>query len=197
MCNGGVLGHPLIEFTLEEVKPFAIVRKAPAQNQEKDFFKQRRDLELINRKDPHDGRQLLGIHNHSHENLGSGLLPGNLAVSENLQDSNIRYNHYHSWIPYCHHISLLRFLSSKGLWMGSYTQCSRFAAFRRLILGVQDKTIPGGYCPSTKSLFEYIGIVNIPLDLLCVLYPMPILWKLQMPIQKKIVISGILALGLA
>ena len=59
-----------------------------------------------------------------------------------------------------------------------------------------DKTIDGGQCGDTTKYYLAIGIVNMIIDLSIVLLPMPILWKLQMPTNKKLAVSGILMLGL-
>lgn len=59
-----------------------------------------------------------------------------------------------------------------------------------------DKTIPGGVCGSSTDAYLSIAIVNLVIDVAVVVLPMPVLWKLQMPIGKKIAISAILSLGL-
>lgn len=59
-----------------------------------------------------------------------------------------------------------------------------------------DKTIPGGVCGSSTQAYLSIAIVNLTIDLFVVFLPMPVLWKLQMPVRKKMVISAILGLGL-
>lgn len=59
-----------------------------------------------------------------------------------------------------------------------------------------DKAIPGGRCVHYKPIYEIIGVINIPLDFAVVCYPMPILWKLQMPTSKKLIVSGIISIGL-
>ncbi|MCJ1373405.1 hypothetical protein MMC20_004633 [Loxospora ochrophaea] len=59
-----------------------------------------------------------------------------------------------------------------------------------------DKTIPGGHCGDATKNYLAIGIVNMIIDFSIVALPMPILWKLQMPFEKKMAVSGILSLGL-
>lgn len=59
-----------------------------------------------------------------------------------------------------------------------------------------DPTIPGGSCGDQKSLDLFIGVFNLLLDVALVALPMPVLWGLQMSRQKKVVISGIFAMGI-
>jgi hypothetical protein len=59
-----------------------------------------------------------------------------------------------------------------------------------------DKTIEGGVCGSSRNAYLAIAIVNLLIDLAVVSLPMPVLWKLQMPIRKKVTISAIIGLGL-
>lgn len=59
-----------------------------------------------------------------------------------------------------------------------------------------DKKISGGKCGDQKSLDLYIGIVNLLLDVCVVVLPMPVLWGLQMAINKKLMLSGMFGLGI-
>ncbi|KAI1439380.1 hypothetical protein F5Y02DRAFT_405874 [Annulohypoxylon stygium] len=59
-----------------------------------------------------------------------------------------------------------------------------------------NKEIPGGVCGNSTDAYLAIGIVNLIIDFSLVLLPMPVLWRLQMPVGKKIAISAILGLGL-
>lgn len=58
-----------------------------------------------------------------------------------------------------------------------------------------DKTIPGGVCGDSTTAYLAIAIVNLIIDLMVLVLPMPVLWSLQMPFRKKAAISGILGLG--
>ena len=58
-----------------------------------------------------------------------------------------------------------------------------------------DHTIPGGTCGNQKALDLYIGIVNLLLDVTVVILPMPVLWGLQMAMNKKVVLSFMFGLG--
>ncbi|KAI0389464.1 hypothetical protein F5Y17DRAFT_448888 [Xylariaceae sp. FL0594] len=58
-----------------------------------------------------------------------------------------------------------------------------------------NKTIAGGVCGSSKDAYLAIGITNLIIDLCVVAVPMPVVWKLQMPTRKKVVVSAILGFG--
>ena len=59
-----------------------------------------------------------------------------------------------------------------------------------------DKTIPGGRCGDQKSLELYLGIFNLFLDVCLVVLPMPVLWGLQMALNKKLMLSSMFGLGI-
>lgn len=59
-----------------------------------------------------------------------------------------------------------------------------------------DPTIPGGSCGDQKSLDLFIGVFNLLMDVAVVILPMPVLWGLQMGVQKKIVLSAIFGMGI-
>ncbi|KAI1763407.1 hypothetical protein GGR53DRAFT_531632 [Hypoxylon sp. FL1150] len=59
-----------------------------------------------------------------------------------------------------------------------------------------NKTVPGGVCGDIKGAYLSTAIVNLAIDLAVVFLPMPVLWRLQMPIGKKLAVSAILGLGL-
>ena len=52
-----------------------------------------------------------------------------------------------------------------------------------------------GHCGTQKSLDLFIGIVNLVLDFTTVILPMPGVWRLQMPTNRKVVLSSVFALG--
>ena len=58
-----------------------------------------------------------------------------------------------------------------------------------------DQSIPGGYCGDQVAFELFIGIVNLLLDVTVVVLPMPVLWRLQMAMHRKAVLSGIFGLG--
>ncbi|KAK7744111.1 hypothetical protein SLS53_003632 [Cytospora paraplurivora] len=59
-----------------------------------------------------------------------------------------------------------------------------------------DKTIPGGVCGSQTKSYLAIAVANLFIDLALVSMPMPILWRLKMPVEKKVAVSAILGLGI-
>lgn len=54
----------------------------------------------------------------------------------------------------------------------------------------------GGSCGDQKFLDMYIAIFNLLLDVMVVILPMPILWRLQMARSKKMALSFILGIGI-
>ncbi|KAI0186725.1 hypothetical protein F4808DRAFT_447285 [Astrocystis sublimbata] len=59
-----------------------------------------------------------------------------------------------------------------------------------------DKSIEGGVCGDSTKAYLAIAITNLIVDVSLVFIPMPVLWALQLPIRKKIIISAILGFGL-
>lgn len=53
-----------------------------------------------------------------------------------------------------------------------------------------------GKCANTKAIELFSAAFNMVLDVWVVCLPLPIVWHLQMPKQKKIGISATFALGL-
>ncbi|KAH7384531.1 hypothetical protein BKA66DRAFT_80135 [Pyrenochaeta sp. MPI-SDFR-AT-0127] len=60
-----------------------------------------------------------------------------------------------------------------------------------------DPTIPGGYCGSREQLYMWHGTQNLLHDIILVAMPMPLLWKLHLPIGKKVSLIVIFAMGLS
>lgn len=61
-----------------------------------------------------------------------------------------------------------------------------------------DKTVENAHCLSRKALFGitmYQGVLMFLVDLTIIALPMPSIWKLQMPLRRKIVIAGLFSLG--
>ena len=59
-----------------------------------------------------------------------------------------------------------------------------------------DQTIPGGTCGDQKRLDVFIGVFNLLMDVAVVVLPMPVLWGLQMPMAKKLVLTGMFGMGI-
>ena len=51
-----------------------------------------------------------------------------------------------------------------------------------------NKYIPG-ICGDTTQAYEAVGILNLITDLTIIILPMPVLWKLQLPVAKKVALT--------
>lgn len=49
-----------------------------------------------------------------------------------------------------------------------------------------DKTIPNGHCANKLAAYRYVSIPNIVSDIAIIVLPIPTLWKLHLPIPKKV-----------
>lgn len=58
-----------------------------------------------------------------------------------------------------------------------------------------DPTVPG-HCGNTTAAYLAAHCVNLVLDIAVAIAPIPVLWQLQMKLEKKIGISLMFALGL-
>ena len=57
-----------------------------------------------------------------------------------------------------------------------------------------DKTIEGS-CANQTSIFLSAGVINLLIDVMIVTLPMPMLWRLRMPLGRKIALSGVFGMG--
>jgi hypothetical protein len=56
--------------------------------------------------------------------------------------------------------------------------------------------VPGGWCRQLTTE-EYTSVAfNLVIDLGIVILPMPVLWRLQMPLRNKIFVSVMFGIGL-
>ncbi len=53
-----------------------------------------------------------------------------------------------------------------------------------------------GTCGNQKALDMYIGISNLLIDVAVVILPMPVVWRLQMSLNRKLLVSGIFGMGI-
>lgn len=53
-----------------------------------------------------------------------------------------------------------------------------------------------GTCIDRISFFRWNGICNLLLDLLILYVPIPIIWRLELPLRQKWEMTGTFALGL-
>lgn len=61
---------------------------------------------------------------------------------------------------------------------------------------VYDTSIPGGRCIKQGAFYVSTATMTIFTDLLVVVIPMIIVYSLQMPLRRKLMVVGILCLGL-
>lgn len=59
-----------------------------------------------------------------------------------------------------------------------------------------DKTIRGGHCGNLVAFEEYTAILTAILDVMVIVLPLPILWKLQMGTKRKIELTMVFGVGL-
>ncbi|MCJ1266488.1 hypothetical protein MMC22_006373 [Lobaria immixta] len=59
-----------------------------------------------------------------------------------------------------------------------------------------DKSIPEGSCANENLAYLLFGITNLIIDALVLILPMPMLWRLHLPLSKKIGLAGMFGLGL-
>ena len=52
-----------------------------------------------------------------------------------------------------------------------------------------------GVCGDVEASSIAGGITNLALDTLVILLPIPLVWRLQMAIRKKLIVTGIFSLG--
>ena len=58
-----------------------------------------------------------------------------------------------------------------------------------------DRTIDGGHCGEQKHFDMFVAVFNLLLDLTTVVLPMPILWRLQMALGKRVALTLIFGMG--
>lgn len=59
-----------------------------------------------------------------------------------------------------------------------------------------DKTIPDGHCGNLLAFEAYTAILTVILDVMVIVLPLPIVWKLQMRTKRKIELSIVFGMGL-
>ncbi|KAI9148431.1 Satratoxin biosynthesis SC4 cluster protein [Paramyrothecium foliicola] len=59
-----------------------------------------------------------------------------------------------------------------------------------------DKSIPGGKCEGENLAYLIAGITNLVIDAFIVALPMPLLFRLQMSLSRKLSIAGMFSLGI-
>ena len=59
-----------------------------------------------------------------------------------------------------------------------------------------DRTIPNGRCVNQTQLFLATACLNLVLDVIIVLMPIPVVWSLQMSTLRKAAINAIFGMGI-
>lgn len=60
-----------------------------------------------------------------------------------------------------------------------------------------DNTIPGGKCANQPAAFLAIGILDLMVDLMVLVLPLPMIWNLQLPLTNKIALFAIFGVGVS
>lgn len=58
-----------------------------------------------------------------------------------------------------------------------------------------DTTIVGGHCIEQQKLYTVNTALNVTMDFAILILPIPLVWKTQMPLKKRLVVIGLFALG--
>ncbi|KAL4816806.1 hypothetical protein BDW67DRAFT_190591 [Aspergillus spinulosporus] len=75
-----------------------------------------------------------------------------------------------------------------GVFFASVFQCSP-------VQYTWDKEIPGGSCFDQQAFYRYVSPPNIFTDLMILVMPMPVVWRLQTTVTHKLAITGVFLLG--
>ena len=59
-----------------------------------------------------------------------------------------------------------------------------------------DVTIPGGHCANRDAGYLVVGIVDAVTDLLILILPMPMIWKLQIPRVRQVSLVVIFSIAI-
>ena len=59
-----------------------------------------------------------------------------------------------------------------------------------------DKSIKGGKCINITSCYRWAGVANLLIDLLVLLLPLPMIWRLQLSTRQKVSLSAVFLLGI-
>lgn len=123
--------------------------------------------------------------------IGLGVF-GSLAVSTVKISAVDLFNHIFPNKMF-HRISslLIGLLASYGIAfaIASLAACEPFA-FN------WDKEIKNGTCINTSKFYTAQTIIGVVFDVIVVALPMPLLWGLQMKVQRKVALTCIFGIGL-
>jgi hypothetical protein len=64
-------------------------------------------------------------------------------------------------------------------------------------LGYNWNLLPSdGHCGNQQSAYAAVGVTDILTDVMILILPLPMIWRLQLPIGNKIALAGLLCLGI-
>ncbi|KAK0637483.1 hypothetical protein B0T17DRAFT_480937 [Bombardia bombarda] len=81
------------------------------------------------------------------------------------------------------------------IWMWGITELIVAIAQCQPVAFQWDKTIPGGHCINQLAYYRYISLPNVLHDVCMLIVPMPIVWKLQIEMRKKVALSIVFLVG--
>ncbi|TLS26695.1 hypothetical protein PpBr36_04408 [Pyricularia pennisetigena] len=58
-----------------------------------------------------------------------------------------------------------------------------------------NRSIPGGHCGDDPLFYTILGVINIIVEVTILLLPMPVIYKLNMPLHRRLVVVGMFSLG--
>ena len=59
-----------------------------------------------------------------------------------------------------------------------------------------DTTVPGGHCGNQNAGYSAVSAIDIIIDVMIIILPLPQVWKLKVPVITKIALSFLFGLGL-
>lgn len=59
-----------------------------------------------------------------------------------------------------------------------------------------DITVPGGHCGNQNAAFSAVSGIDIVIDVMIAVLPLPSVWRLHVPTATKLALSGLFGLGL-
>ena len=88
----------------------------------------------------------------------------------------------------CYAIAAVQIVFAISFFIGILTQCQPLAY-------TWDRSIPGGSCVSDSVGFYLTSVQNLVMDVVVLLLPVRMVWRLQMDTRRKIAVTVIFGLG--
>ncbi|MCJ1230933.1 hypothetical protein MMC12_007607, partial [Toensbergia leucococca] len=60
----------------------------------------------------------------------------------------------------------------------------------------RDRIVRGGTCSTQIKAYEAVGILNLLIDIAIIILPMPCLWKMQLPVSKRLGLTAVFGIGI-